>query len=432
VNWRDRRCARTRPAPELDARALPGTLVAGWHAPEARGRWTSDAAWTRLPDGARAVRVACVAERGRGVRLTEAGGRVVASSESTVEGGPVVLTAELREPLVALRTSNVGVTDEQRRHGDTRRLATFVESIEWSDGGAWHTLDLRQRCFHPPETVELSRDRFVLPLNHSIVRFGDAFIVHSRYIASRIAAERNQLTPVGLVHHGAEERWRDEDRTLTRARLGLPSAWQRGFLVVSFGGVQAHKRVDKLLEAFARARASAPDSYLALVGGVSTGTYDPREHARLLGIADVVHFSGYVPEQVGWDWLHAGDLSVNLRGPTTGGTSGGVFQSFSLGRAVLASDAGEQSELPDDCTVKVPLGDGEVDAIARELVALRRDPARRARLESSVRRFVGAECSWRQCARKYIEYLDRFPPARASRKGLIDLKLGLGARRAAV
>lgn len=431
ANWRERRRARRQPAPELDARPLPGTLVAGWHAPEPRGRWTSDVAWLRLPEAARSVRIACAVESGRSLRVLEAGGRLVASTAAAA-CGQVVLEGELHEPLVALRTSHVGVTDEQRKHGDMRRLATFVESVSWSDGRLWHAIDLRQGCFRPPAGVDLSRDRFELPLNHSIVRFGDAFIVHSRYVASRIAAERNQLTPVGLVHHGAEERWRDEPRSAGRARLGLPQAWQQGFLLVSFGGVQPHKRIDKLLEAFAKARAQVPDLYLALIGNIAQGAYDPREHARQLGVADAVHFSDYVPEEVGWDWLHAGDLSVNLRGPTTGGTSGGVFQSFSLGRAVLASDAAEQSELPDDCTVKVPLGDGEVDAIARALVALRSDPARRRLLESSVRRFVSSECSWRQCARKYVEYLDQFPPARASRKGLIDLKLGLSTRRAAV
>ncbi|TAJ16122.1 MAG: glycosyltransferase [Planctomycetota bacterium] len=429
-NWRDRRRARRQPAPELDARELPGTLVAGWHGAEPRGRWTADVAWLRLPVGARAVRSTCIVERGRALRIVEAAGRVVAAADGA--GARAVLEGEVREPLVALRTSNVGVTAEQRAHGDTRRLAAFVESIEWSDGRAWHALDLRQSCFRPPEEIHLSRDRFALPLNHSIVRFADAFIVHSRYVATRIQTERNQLTPVGIVHHGAEERWRDEDRGLTRARLGLSSAWQRGFLVVSFGGVQPHKRIDKLLEAFAKARASAPDLYLALVGGLSTGAYDPRAHAQLLGVADAVHFAGYVPEELGWDWLHAGDLSVNLRGPTTGGTSGGVFQSFSLGRAVLASDAAEQSELPDACTVKVPLGAGEVEAIARELVALRGDAPRRERLEAAVRGFVSTECAWRQCARQYVELLERFPAARASRKGLLDLKLGLSARRAAV
>ena len=426
-NWRERRKGRREPAEEIDARALPGTLLAGWHANEPRGRWVADVAWLRIPAQGRAVRLRIGTVAGRSSKLVEAGGRAVAE----LAGVPGVLEGEVREPLLALRTSDVEVSAEQRKHGDSRRLAAFVEAVEWSDGRTWSSLDLRQHCFHPPLEVNLSRDRFLLPFNRSIVRFGDAFIVHSAYVKARILAERNQLTPVGIVSHGAEERWRDEDRAATRARLGLSEAWQRGFLVVSFGGVQPHKRIDKLLQAFARARAQAPDLHLALVGGIASDSYDPREHARQLGVDGVVHFSGYVPEELGWEWLHAGDLAVNLRGPTTGGTSGGIFQAFSLGRAVLASAAAEQSELPESCTIKVPLGDGEVESIAQELVALRADPARRARLEEGARRHVTDVCSWRKCAAKYLELLEQFPTTRVARKGLIDLKLGLGARRTA-
>src|SRR5262249_27966450 len=123
--------------------------------------------------------------------------------------------------------------------------------------------------------------------------------------------------------------------------------------------------------------------------------------------------------------LHAGDFAVNLRGPTTGGTSGGIFQAFSMGRAVIASDAAEQKELPDGCVVRVPLGEGEVETLARELVALRDDPARRDRLEASVREFVRTQCHWRVVARQYSDYLRSFPRARASRRKLIALRVGL-------
>jgi glycosyltransferase involved in cell wall biosynthesis len=445
-NWRERRRNRVAREPEIDASGLPGVLLAGWHAMEPRGRWVTDVAWLRLPvRDARAVRLRFTSVPGRKVRLCEASGRLVASFDCSAACAAGVLEGEVHvaEPsaagsaaagpvLLALRTSDVAVTEAQRKHGDTRRLATFVESLEWHDGKSWHAIEVGQSCFQPPAEVSLSRDRFELPLNRSIVRFADAFIVHSQYVRSRILAERNQITPIGLVHHGAEARWSEEPRALARSRLGLGPAWRDGFLVTSFGGVQPHKRIGKLLEALAQARRHDPSIHLALIGGIAKDAYDPRIHAQMLGIADAVHFSGYVPETVGWEWLHAADLSVNLRGPTTGGTSGGIFQSYSLGRAVLASDAAEQAELPDRCTVKVPLGDGEVEAIARELLALRADPARLGRLELEARAFVNAECSWQACAAKYLEYLEHFPPARASRKGLIDLRFGLGARRAAV
>ncbi|NOT28829.1 MAG: glycosyltransferase [Planctomycetes bacterium] len=273
--------------------------------------------------------------------------------------------------------------------------------------------------------VTLGRDRFALALNRSVVRFADAFIVHSRYVAERILEDRNAHTPLGILHHGAEQRWREDDRRAARRSLGLSEDWVRACLVVSFGGVQAHKRIDKVLQALALARKQRGDIRLILAGSMNSNDLDAAGLVRQLGLTDAVRFTGYLSEVDAWEWLHAGDLAINLRGPTTGGTSGGIFQAFSMGRSVIASDAAEQKELPDSCVVRVPLGTGEVEALARELIALRDDPARRDQLEASVRDFVRRECHWSVVARQYADYLRAFPRPRASRRKLIALRVGL-------
>jgi glycosyltransferase involved in cell wall biosynthesis len=257
------------------------------------------------------------------------------------------------------------------------------------------------------------------------VRFGDAFIVHSRYVAERIRRERNAPTPLGILHHGSEIRWRTDDRREARRRLGLPEEWVESCLVVSFGGVQPHKRIDRVLQGLALARQSRKDIRLVLAGTMQSGDFDPIGMARNLGLQDAVRFTGFLPESQAWDWLHAGDFAINLRGPTTGGTSGGIFQAFSMGRPVIVSDAAEQRELPDSSVVRVPLGDGEVETMARELVALRDDPARRERLEAGVQRFVRDECHWGKVARKYADYMAAFPRARSSRRKWIALRAGM-------
>jgi len=164
---------------------------------------------------------------------------------------------------------------------------------------------------------------------------------------------------------------------------------------------------------------------LVLAGSIHSGDLDARAVAEQLGLGEAVHFTGYLTETQAWDWLHAGDFAVNLRGPTTGGTSGGIFQAFSMGRSVIASNAAEQMELPDGCVVRVPLGEDEVKVLARELVSLRDDPSRRDRLEANVREFVRTKCHWRVVARQYADYLQSFPRARASRRKLIALRVGL-------
>ena len=422
-SWLDRRRQRLRPAPPVDGAALEGTILAGWHAPEPDGRWTADAAWLRIPAaGVRELAVELHLPAGRRARLL-AGDELLAESEGER------LAASLPgvdRPVLRLETSGVSVTAEQRRHGDARRLGCKLRRLVWSDAAGEHELDLAEPATLPILPITISRDRFQLPLNRSVVRFGDAFLVHSRWVAERILRERNARTAIGLVHHGAEARWRDdEDRRATRERLGLPAAWRDGFLLVSFGGVQPRKRIDKALEALARARRERPDVHLVVAGSVQSDVLDPRAYAAKLGLADAVRFPGFVPEEQAWDLLHAADVSLNLRGPTSGGTSGGIFQAFSLGRPVIATDAAEQSELPDSCVVKVPLGDGEVAALARSLVELRDDPQRRARLEQAAREFVRAECHWGVVARRYVEHLEGFPRPRATRRRIVAMRVAL-------
>jgi len=421
-NWGQRRRQRKHALPPPDVAGLEGILLAGWYEPESGGRWTSDRATLRIPDeGVERLEVGYHPGQGRGLCLRQ-GDTVLAESSHGSEG---LLVAELKahdHPLISLDTTGIRVTAEQRVHGDNRRLGVFVNRITWKGKGGAGEVDLAGPTAIPNRPVTLSRDRFVLPLNRSVVRFGDAFFVHSDYVRGRILEDRNSPTPICVLHHGAENRMRAEDRRETRRRMGLSEEWADSFVVTSFGGVQPHKRIDKALAALARARRERDDIRLILAGSL-TGEFDPQAMVRHLGLEDAVHFTGFVPEEEAWDWLHAGDVALNLRGPSTGGTSGGLFQAFSVGRPVIASDAAEQKELPDSCVMKIPLGEDEVPSLARTFVALRDDPARRRELEAEVLRFVENECHWGIVAKRYAAALEKFPRARASRRGLIAMKL---------
>lgn len=416
-NWLDRRRARKKPTPRVDVRGIEGNLLSGWHAIEPDGRWTADHATFRVPAmGVRGVRVEMQVEPGRRVRLL-GGAALVPQSD----GCCFVELDGADRPILSLEVDGVRVTKQQRRHGDVRRLGVFVTHIAYEGDGGSGEIDLTQSPALPLVSVGLSRDRFQLSLNRSVVRFADAFIVHSHYISERIERERNDRARIGILHHGAEPRWRDGDRRAARSKLGLTGAWLDAFLIVSFGGVQPHKRIDEAVEALALTRAQGVDARLILAGTLHSGEFDPRTRVKRLGLEAAVIFTGFVPEATGWDWLDACDAALNLRGPTSGGTSGGIFHAFSMGRFVIATDAAEQQELPDACVVKVPLGSSEVGVLARTFGELACNPARRSKLESSVRRFVEAECHWDVVAQQYHDYLSLFPAPRGARKRIISL-----------
>ncbi len=421
-NWLDRRRQRKSPTPTIDASQVDGTILFGWHESEPNGRWTSDVAAFRIPDTeVEQIELECHTDEGRVLRVVQDGHTLFEGTGGTHQLHPVAFD----QPVLRLETSGIRVSKEQRKHGDTRRLGCCVKRVAWKGASGVRELDLSEPCAYFDRQVDLSRDRFLLPFNRSIVRFADSFIVHSQYVKQRILRERNATTPVGVLHHGAEQRERAETRAATREKLGLNAAWRDSFLVTSFGGVQAHKRIDKALEALAEVRRHRDDVRMVLAGSINSGEFDPVAMAERLGLQDAVKFTGFVAEEVGWDWLHAGDVALNLRGPSSGGTSGGIFQAFSIGRPVIASDAAEQRELPDSCVVKIPLGHEEVPTLASTLLELRDSPERRRTLEAGVRTFVDNECHWSIVAKQYADYLSRFPVPRVSRRKLISLRVGL-------
>ncbi len=418
-NWLDRRRQRNQPLHIANAAALDGTILAGWHEPDPAGRWTADAAWFRIPSpSVEAVEVDYTADGTYRVKLVDA-------ATELAQGDGKTLAARIEagdHPVLAIATSGIRVNREQRRHGDPRRLGTRVDAIRWRDADGEHELDLSVPTACPIRLLHLTRDRFALTFNRSVVRFADAFLVHSEYVRDLIVEDRNARTATAVVHHGAERLWRDDDRHEQRRAFGLDPAWTDSFLVTSFGGVQPHKRIDKALQALVLARRTHDDIRMVLAGSLKNDEFDPLAEIRRLGLEDAVRTTGFVSAEDGWSWLHAGDVALSLRGPSSGGTSGPIFQAFSLGRAVIASDAAEQRELPDSCVVKVPLGDGEVETLAQTLIDLRNDPTRRIELEASAREFVETECHWSVVAKQYAEHLDSFPKPKTTRRKLIALK----------
>jgi hypothetical protein len=64
------------------------------------------------------------------------------------------------------------------------------------------------------------------------------------------------------------------------------------------------------------------------------------------------------------------DVSVNLRHPTMGETSGTAIRSLTLGKPLVVSDVGWFSELPAEAALKVPVDDREVETLSAALELL--------------------------------------------------------------
>ena len=242
------------------------------------------------------------------------------------------------------------------------------------------------------------RENFALPLFESLAASSRGVVVHSRR-AEREVRRRLPALPVRRMPMGIPLE-QSVDRLEARRRLGVTA---RSVIVATFGFLIPTKRIDVLAAAFARAWQESPELRLVLVGEESPGT----ELGALFSAADVasgriVH-RGYVSTEEYRDWMAATDIAVNLRYPTAGETSASLLRLLGDGKCTLVSAYRQFLEIPPQATVRIPLGKEEQPTLARELVALARDPERRAQIGAAARAFIASEHSMEAAARGFRE-----------------------------
>jgi glycosyltransferase involved in cell wall biosynthesis len=205
------------------------------------------------------------------------------------------------------------------------------------------------------------------PLCGTILDLATGLIVHSETV-ERQAREHGYDGPIWRIPHPAWPVAGIEPADVT----GDP-------LIGCFGNLNMNKRIPELLDAFARLHARHPGARLLLVGA-SAERFDLDRRLERLGLqgSDAIVREQYVPEERLWSLMAACDVTVNLRFPTMGETSGSVLRCLSLGKPVVVSDIGWFSELPDDVALKVPVDEYETRTLEAALELLCEPAARRA------------------------------------------------------
>jgi glycosyltransferase involved in cell wall biosynthesis len=183
------------------------------------------------------------------------------------------------------------------------------------------------------------------PLAAGILDLATGLVVHSRYVEERARAA-GYAGPVWRIPMPA---W--------PAPAVEPAAVDGSPVIGCFGHINESKRIPQLFSAFALLRESRPGARLLLVGSWS-------DRFPTLELPPGVIRYDYVPEDELWALLAACDACVALRWPTMGETSAVALRAISAGRPLVVSDVGAFAELPDEVALKVPVGDGEIDALA--------------------------------------------------------------------
>lgn len=167
-----------------------------------------------------------------------------------------------------------------------------------------------------------------------------------------------------------------------RQRLGLDNGEP---LLGTFGFQTPIKRTDRVLDAMAKPELG--DAHL-VVGGEINPQLRLRDQARELGIAERVHFVGFLDYRDFEGAIAACDLCLNLRYPSAGETSASLLRVLAVGRPAVVSDYAYSSELPDEVALKIPLGDDEVETLAAKVGRLLGDRERLTAMGEASREFI--------------------------------------------
>jgi glycosyltransferase involved in cell wall biosynthesis len=170
------------------------------------------------------------------------------------------------------------------------------------------------------------------------------------------------------------------------------------------GTLEPRKNLPLLLKAFARIRQIGvhPPSHLVLAGGRGWGDDVIFDRVAALGLHEVVHFPGFVPDAELPDWYRAAEGFVYPSRFEGFGLP--VLEAMACGTPVVCSAAPGVREVAGRAALQVPPDD--VDGWAAALTLLAEQPALRVALRQAG--LEHARCfTWRATAEQTLAVYDR-------------------------
>jgi glycosyltransferase involved in cell wall biosynthesis len=178
-----------------------------------------------------------------------------------------------------------------------------------------------------------------------------------------------------------------DDADSVRPRLGLGA----GPLVLYAGKRSLGKGTDVLVRALDTIRASVPGVSFVFAGKGELAPPD-REDVRLLGS---------VPQPMLFALYRAADVVV-VPSVWPEPLSRVLIEAMHFGRAVVATSVGGNPELVEEDVTGLLVEPGDAEALARAVVALLRDPGRRARLGAAAARRTATELDEERLAKELL------------------------------
>ena len=249
---------------------------------------------------------------------------------------------------------------------------------------------------------------FKYPCNFCVLEKALGIIVHSNY---SLALAEQWYGDSTIKHFVAIPMLRSPtkkvERHEARRKLGLHAD---DFVVCSFGVLGPIKQNHRLLKAFLNSEMSKdPRCKLIFVGENDGGEYG-RELIETISkpkLKERIIITGWVDEDIFYNYLRAADLAVQLRTISRGESSAAVFDCMNNALPTIVNSNGSLSELPSDAVWKLP-DKFECDELIRALESLWHNPDMRFELGTRAYEKISTEHSPRLCADMYAKAIEAF------------------------
>jgi glycosyltransferase involved in cell wall biosynthesis len=228
----------------------------------------------------------------------------------------------------------------------------------------------------------------------------DAFMVHSEHMLARVRADFPEI-PSRFVSMGVTMPDVLPSADGLRQRYGLA---EDDFVMASLSTLSAAKRTEVLFEALAAVKQDCPRVRLLIVGGGQLGA-DAQGLVDRLDLGGNVIRTGWVSAEDYANLTTTSDLVLDLRQTTGAETPNSLLRALGAGKPAVVSGYGAFVELPDDCCIKVPIGNQQVSVLAAAIRGLIADSGRRIRMAEAARAFALANLTLDQTADGYVDFV---------------------------
>ena len=243
---------------------------------------------------------------------------------------------------------------------------------------------------------------FHYPMLRRLVERCRCVIVHNpaaRRAVEETARAAGTSTHIAEIPHFVDlpELPDDAERRAVRRSLGI---CDEEVVVSCFGFLRPAKRLRSLFDAV---DAVSLPLRILLVGEFDSPDYEASLAPRLAR-RHVTRFP-YVGEQEFQRLVSITDISVNIRYPSAGETSGITMRMMALAKATIVSRGEETAALPSDAVLRVDADEAETEMLAHYLSLLGQHPEARNLFGRNARRHVAGQHSLGRVTELYLDVL---------------------------